>query len=222
MRGERYTGEMLHFYSGTDREKTRAQMREAVKSAVKKGERIVRITDANTLADLQSALSGPGMFAEARVLVFDGVLANDEMRLEVLSSLKTMRDSQEIFFMLEEKPDTATRKQIEKYAEDSKRFDSAAAKKEGNIFAIANALRRADKKALWVSYQEQLAGRAAPEAIHGVLFWAAKDMFMKSPAGEGQTRAKKIISELTELPHEARRRGEDLEYALERFVLSGA
>ena len=143
------------------------------------------------------------------------------MRTVLLDSLAHMRDSEEVFFILEEKPDAATRKQIEKYAETSERYDKPSEKKGGDIFAIANALRRADKKALWVNYQRQLADNAAPEAIHGVLFWAAKDMFMKSGSTEQKNRAKNLITQLAELPHEARRRGEELEYALERFVLSG-
>jgi hypothetical protein len=68
----------------------------------------------------------------------------------------------------------------------------------------------------------------APEAIHGVLFWGAKDMFLKSlPAGRQDAsaeheRAGTLVAELSELPHEARRRGFDLEYALERYILSVA
>ena len=213
---------MLYFFSGTDRNKARAALEAAVKESLKKGMRVVRITDSNAPADLAAAFGGGGMFGEARIVILSGVLGNDEMRTGLLNALAYMRDSEELFFMLEEKLDAATRKQIEKYAEKSERHDSASVKKGGDIFAIANALRRRDKKALWVHYQRQLAEDAAPEAIHGVLFWAAKDMFMKSAAGEPQNRAKKLIVELAKLPHEARRRGEELEYALERFVLAGA
>ncbi len=211
---------MLYLYTGTDRKKARTEMNASVKSAGKRGTRVVRISDANQPADLRTVLSSGSMFAEERIVVLDGVLANDEMRAELLTSLAAMRDSSEAFFVLEEKPDAATRKQVEKYAEDSKRYDAPAKKRGGDIFAMAHALKRADKKALWVNYQRQLAENAAPEAIHGVLFWAVKDMFMKSGAAADQKRAKKLIAELAELPHEARRRGEELEYALERFVLS--
>ncbi len=210
---------MLHLYTGTDRKKAHAAMDAAIKKVSKKSSHVVRITDANVLADLTAALGGPGMFDESRIVVLNGVLGSEEMRTELLNSLALMRDSKEDFFILEEKPDAATRKQIEKYAEKSERYDSPSAKKGGDIFAIAGALRRADKKALWVNYQRQLADNAAPEAIHGVLFWAAKDMFMKSGAGEQQNRARKLVAELAELPHEARRRGQELEYALELFVL---
>ena len=209
---------MLFLYTGTDREKAHAAMSAAAKKVSKN---IVRITDANMPADLAAAFGGRGMFGESRVVVLNGVLANKEMRTVLLDSLARMRDSEEVFFLLEEKPDAATRKQIEKDAESSERYDRPSGKKGGDIFAIAGALRRADKKALWVNYQRQLAENAAPEAIHGVLFWAAKDIFMKAGTPEQKNRAKKLIAQLAELPHEARRHGEELEYALERFVLSG-
>ncbi len=211
---------MLYFFSGTDRKKAYEAMEAALKKTAKKGSRIVRITDANMPADLTAALGGGGMFDQSRIVVLNGVLANEEMYAELLKSLSRIRDSEETFFILEEKPDAATRKQIEKYAESSDRYDSPSAKKGGDIFAIANALRRADKKALWVNYQRQLAENAAPEAIHGVLFWAAKDMFLKARTDVEKGRAKRLLEDLAELPHESRRRGVELEYALERFVLS--
>lgn len=210
---------MLYLFTGTDRKKARSALETAVKKAAKKDSHIIRVTDANAPADLTAALSGAGMFGESRVVVLNGVLANEEMRTVLLDSLALMRDSEEDFFILEEKPDAATRKQIEKYAEKSERYDAPAAKKGGDIFAIANALRRADKKALWVNYQRQLADNAAPEAIHGVLFWAAKDMFLKSRTDSERVRAKQLLEDLAELPHESRRRGVELEYALELFVL---
>ena len=210
---------MLYFYTGTDRKKARIALDAAVKKAAKKDSRVVRITDTNVPADLAAALGGGGMFNEPRIVVLNGVLANEEMRSELLDSLKRIRDSEEVFFLLEEKPDAATRKQIEKYAEASERYDSLAAKKGGDIFAIANALRRADKKALWVNYQQQLAEDAAPEAIHGVLFWAAKDMALKARTDTEKMRARRLLIELAELPHESRRRGVEFEYALELFVL---
>lgn len=210
---------MLYLFTGTDRDKVRTALDAAVKKSAKKNSRVVRITDANAPEDLRAAFGGGGMFGESRVVVLNGVLGNDGMRAELLDALAHMRDSDEPFFIFEEKPDAATRKQIEKYAERSERYDSPAAKKGGDIFAIANALRRADKKTLWVNYQRQLAESAAPEAIHGVLFWAAKDMFLKSRTDVEKGRATQLLETLAELPHESRRRGVELEYALELFVL---
>ena len=208
---------MLYFYSGTDREKARTGMGAALKSVAKSTE-IIRISDANTAADLRSAIAGGGMFGGKRAVVLDGVSANEEMRDVLFAALPQMSKSKELFFILEGKLDALTRKGIEKYAEKAERFDVKKEKEGSEIFALANALRRGDKKALWVGYQRALLRDEAPEAIHGVLFWGAKDMFMKSN-GADHTRAKKFLAELAELPHEARRRGFALEYALERYIL---
>lgn len=212
---------MLHLFTGTDRQKARAALDSAVQKIIGKG-RVARVTDANTLADLQVVLQGAGMFGEARVVVLDGVLLNEEMRAHIVSSLSALKESSETFFVLEEKPDAETRKKIEKYAEKSERFDAAAKKRDRGIFEMANALAKRDKRTLWLKYQEELAKGTAPEAIHGVLFWGAKQALLAARGAKGQERGQKLVAELAELPHESRRRGEELEYALERFVLSGA
>ncbi|PIR84161.1 hypothetical protein COU18_00185 [Candidatus Kaiserbacteria bacterium CG10_big_fil_rev_8_21_14_0_10_51_14] len=222
---------MLYLFTGTDREKTRAALNAAVQKMSSaqggpasggKNAQALRISDASTLADMETSLRGGGMFGESRVIVLDGVLVNEEMRTLVISSLPMMKDSEETFFILEEKPDADTRKRIEKYAEKSERYDGATKKRDSSIFDLANALARRDKKALWVTLQRELSKGAAPEALHGVLFWGAKDLLLRSKADSPEhRRGITLITELVALPHEARRRGEELEYALERFVLSG-
>lgn len=211
---------MLYFYCGTDRDRTRTELKKDVKSSVS-GARIVKITDANSVPDLRAALQGAGMFNEKRTVVLDGTFLNEEMRGIVLASLSTMRKSHEPFFILEEKLDADTRRAIEKHAQKSVRFDAPKKEKDKSIFALANALRRADKKALWVNYQRELAKGEQPEAIHGVLFWGAKDMLLRAKEdSEEKRRASALVAQLAELPHEARRNNFALEYALERFVLS--
>ena len=214
---------MLYFFTGTDRQTARKKLNAAVAKAAGKRE-VLRITDVNTVADAESALQGPGMFGGKRVVVFDNALVNLEMCDVLLRALPRMRDLDEVFFMLEEKPDAATRKQLEKYAETSERFDAEKKAERGNtVFALANALRRGDKKALWVGYQRELAAGNAVEAIHGVLFWGAKQMFLSGRADNPErSRGAQLIAQLAELPHTSRRRGVELEYALERFLLSEA
>ncbi len=209
---------MLYFYTGTDSEVARGKLNIAVEKAAKGGT-VVRITDAHQLDDLKAALSGGGMFdMGARAVVLDGVLLNDEMNMHVSARLKELRDATDAYFMLESAPDAATRKHIEKYAEKSERFDAAkSGKKDNSIFALANALQSGKKKDLWVGYQREIAGGKAPEAIHGALFWGAKQMLLRNDS----PRARALVAELAELPHEARRQGFELEYALEHFVLSG-
>src|SRR5580658_5261422 len=98
---------MLHFFSGTDREKARAEMNKEIARAAKKKARLVRVTDANNVADLSAALRGGGMFKEERVVVLEGLVDNDEMCDIALDALPLMKASAEHFFMYEEKPDAA-------------------------------------------------------------------------------------------------------------------
>ena len=207
---------MLYFFSGTDREKVR-QNANALLTHKAKGADIVSITDANTVTDLRAALQGGGMFGNKRAIVFQDAFANEEMRALLIDELSRLKDSEEVFFVLEEKVDAATRKQIEKYAEKSERFDAKkGTEKRGNVFEMAFALSRADKKALWVGYMRALARGEAPEAIHGVLFWGAKDMVLK----KNDARGARLVASLAELPHASRRKAFDLEYALETFILN--
>ncbi|MEK7155942.1 MAG: hypothetical protein AAB734_03625, partial [Patescibacteria group bacterium] len=208
---------MFHLYLGTDREKARSKMGADISKV--KGAEVVRITDANTIDDLRASLQGGGMFAQKRVLVFENVCANVELCDVFLDALESLSKSDEKVCIFEEKPLADLRRKLEKYAETVEKFDAPKKERDSSIFAIANALRRADKKELWVSYMREIAKDAAPEAIHGVLFWAAKDMFLKGDSA-ARIRAGALVAALAELPHAARRRGEDLEYALERFCLS--
>jgi DNA polymerase III delta subunit len=207
---------MLFLYTGTDTETAREKLNAAVEKASKKSA-VVRITDAHTLADLAAALQGGGMFGGERTIVLDNVLLNTEMEAYVMERLDLLKKSTESIYMYEAAPLAAVRKQLEKYAEKSERFDAEkGSKKDNSIFALANALQSGKKKELWVGYQREIASGKAPEAIHGALFWGAKQLLLRSQT----PRARALVAQLAELPHEARRRGFELEYALEHFVLS--
>lgn len=212
---------MLYFFSGTARDKVRAEMQKKVALVSRDGE-AVRVTDAHGVSDFNAALQGGGMFSTGvRTVVFENLLQHEEVSGLLLSSLEALKESVDAFFVFEEKVDAVTRKKIEKYAETTERFDAAKGERDNTAFDMANALQRGDKKGLWVSYMRELSKGSAPEMLHGILFWAAKQQLLKSN-GAAKQKAVNTLTELVELPHEARRKGFDLEYALERFVLTVA
>lgn len=208
---------MLYFFSGSDTDKSGEALRAALDTYAK-NLRVVRITDAHARADLEAALQGGGLFAEKRAVVLSHIYENDDLRDLLSEQIPRMAKSDEMFFVLEGSLDAPTRKSIEKYAAEFARFDAKKAAKAETIFSLANALQSGKKKELWIGYQRELQAGKAPEAIHGVLFWAAKQYVMRSDSD----RARTLVAELAELPHEARRQGVELEYALEQFVLSSA
>ncbi|HCM43912.1 TPA: hypothetical protein DIS55_03100 [Candidatus Kaiserbacteria bacterium] len=211
---------MLYFFSGTDRNRARAVMHAEIERLAKGGT-VVRITDAHTADDLRAALQGPGMFWEKQALVFEEVLANEDMRALALDAIPYMATLKEAVFWFEEKPDADTRRKIEKRAEKSVRHDAPKKEKDNSVFSLAEALQSGDKKRMWIEYQSALAKGNAPEAIHGILFWGAKKILLTAHTGSAEwKRGTALIAELAEIPHEARRRSVELEYALERYILN--
>lgn len=209
---------MLTVFLGTDTKKALTAIN--VATSKQKGS-IVRISDASSLDDLRAALAGGGMFAEKRVVILDRVSDNDELWEVALGSLSSLAEQADQYFIYEEKADAATKKQFSKYAENVEVFDSMkAAKPRPTVFALVNYMQAGDKKKLWVGYQQELISGNAAEAIHGTLFWGAKQALLTARSEKDVARAKKYIAQLAELPHESRRHGEELEYALERFILS--
>lgn len=211
---------MLCLFFGSDRNAARAALAAVLE---KRRTEVLRITDAHTVSDLESALRGPGMFGAARIVVCDGLLggANEEMRTLLAGALPRLADADEEYFLLEGALDAATKALLKKHVAQSQQFDAPKAPEEKTIFALASALQRGDKKALWIGLMREYAKGSAPEAVHGLLFWGAKQLVLKARSGEDDARGRRLVVQLAELPHLARRRGEDMSYALERFALSG-
>lgn len=211
---------MLILFHGSDREAARTALGALVKAEKASA---LFITDAHPLEDVRAALQGPGMFAAGKqVVVFDNVFGGGsaEQRDIIAEALPRLAKTGEVFALLEGVLDAATRKLLEKHTSHTEVFDAPKRQEEKTIFVLANALQRGDKKALWVGLMREYAKGSAPEAVLGLLFWGAKQMVLKPRSDAEAERGKRLVAALAELPHRARRRGEDLSYALERFALS--
>lgn len=211
---------MLTLLHGTDGDAARRALATLIKAEKATA---LYITDAHSLEDMQAALRGPGMFAAGkRVVIFDGIFTSgsQDHRSQLTDAVRYLSDAKEPFVILEGKLDAATRKLLEKHASHAEEFVAPKKQEEKTIFVLANALQRGDKKALWVGLMREYAKGSAPEAVLGLLFWGAKQMVLKSRSDAEAERGKRLVAALAELPHKARRRGEDLSYALERFALS--
>jgi len=161
------------------------------------------------------------MFGQKRAVVLDRVSDNDESWQLVVDALLSMAEQTDQYVLYAEKVDTATKKLLQQYAEKVEMFDApTSAKPRPTVFGMVSYLNAGDKKKLCVAYQQELVSGNAPEAIHWVLFWGVKQALLAQGGVQGVQRSRRLLAELTELPHESRRRGEELEYALERFILT--
>lgn len=188
-------------------------------------------------------LASRGLFGGVSVVVLDALFQNEEAEAFVLARLKEMKDSPNMFVILEGKLTKAISEKIAKKAEGVKEFSgpTTAKKVEFNRFAITDALGRRSRKDTWVLLEKALLGGGVPEEIHGILFWQVKSMILavsSKTAGEAglnpfvfkkslafaknftEEELEKLSSRLVSIYHDARRDGDELPVALEKFVLS--
>ncbi|PJE74552.1 MAG: hypothetical protein COV01_00765 [Candidatus Taylorbacteria bacterium CG10_big_fil_rev_8_21_14_0_10_41_48] len=191
---------------------------------------------------LDELTTGQGLFENKYIVFADRILDNRELNDVVFSKLESMKESPNIFIMLEVKLLKEAQKKLEKHAEKIEVHDATEKpKKESNeIFATADALGRRDKKSLWMLYRKAIDADAVPEEIHGILWWQMKSIALAqtglSPAETGlnpfvHSKAKgfaqnftreetdKILSSLVRMYHDAHRGKHDFEIALEKFAL---
>ncbi len=88
-------------------------------------------------------------------------------------------------------------------------------KKEFDAFALINALKKGDRKELWLTYRS-LVGRESPEALMGILLWGIRKASLEGPKKE---MYKKMYSTIMGAYSRARLHNIPLEYLLEKTLL---
>lgn len=174
---------------------------------------------------LQEYMGSQGLFSSKYIVFLDRLCENKEIKDDFLDKLKEIKESENIFIILEGKIDKATSTKIEKRAEKTVKFDLSekTEKKDNNVFALANAFGRRNMKEVWMLYRKAIDEGVAPEALHGMIFWKVKSMVLAGGTSEwDMEELKKIMDELITIYHEARRGRYELETAVEAFILQCA
>ncbi len=83
-----------------------------------------------------------------------------------------------------------------------------------------NALAARDGKILWKEIVKAYREGDAPEAVHGLLHWKARDIMQKGSRAWKPEEARELSVSLIELLSDSRGRDITLGLALERFALS--
>lgn len=233
----------MYVYYGSDIQKSRKKLQATVASLLKRAPHAIveTVTAETEYVDFPALLEAQGLFYAKRIVVFDSVFANAALKDAVLEILSDLAESEHIFFILERELAQPVVKKLAKYAKRIEEFGRKEPKtKDQSSFRIADALQMKDRKALWVEIEQALLRGTSAEEIHGLLFWGAKALVLAKDSdpktsglhpfvhSKASQRAKKfsdaelqtLISALAVLPHHSRRKGIELEYALEEFALS--
>ncbi|MDB4992506.1 MAG: hypothetical protein JWL75_751 [Parcubacteria group bacterium] len=214
---------MIYLFYGSDANKVRAKAFQWVTATRSKAPDAFysRLSaDAISGASLREAVSAQGLFFSKTLVVLDDPFSLTDSAEAVLDFLPELASSQNIIAILAPKLIPARVKKIEANAEKVFKVDAPAKPARGFNSALVNALGSRNGQTLWKELLKAYRLGDAPEMVHGLLHWKARDLMQKgSPAWKPQ-EARNLSRDLILLLSDSRGRDIPLDMALERFALS--
>lgn len=215
---------MIYLFHGSDTGKVRAKAFAWVAAARAKqpDAAYIRLEPAAiTNEALAEAAGSQGLFYAKTLVLLDNPFETKETADIVLENLDMLAESANPIAILASKLLAVRAKKIEGKAEKVFKID-AAEKKDGRGFnsALVDALGAKDSRLLWKEVAKALYQGDAPEAVHGLLHWKARDMMQKGNRAWGKDGARKLSVELIELLSDSRGGGLELKEGLERWALN--
>jgi len=229
---------MIYFFHGTDIEKTRTKAFEWVAKARAKEPNLVYVRLAReelTNAALTDAALSGGLFVQRLLILIDDPFpsaraasgeeggeeeANSGSLLE--EHLDRLAASDNAIIILAPKLAAAKAKKLAAKAKMTYVYDKPAAfeDKRGFNSNLVNALAARSREKLWLEINRALSAGDAPEMLHGLLHWKARDLMEKGSRAWTPKESRQLSLALIELLQSSRRGGLDLSLSLERFALS--
>lgn len=229
---------MIYLFYGTDVERVRSKAFAWVAAARTKEPNLayVRLTrEELTSAALEDAASSGGLFVKRLLILLDDpfpsarAISDEENDEEEVSTnnvleeyLDQLADSDNAIVIVAPKLASAKAKKLLEKVKVEYKFDMPTAREATRGFnsnlVNALALRSSDK--LWLEIHRALRAGDAPEMLHGLLHWKARDLMEKGSRTWKPLEARQLSLDLIELLQSARRGGLELDLALEKFALS--
>lgn len=227
---------MLYLFHGTDVEKVRAKAFEWVEKARAKEPNLayVRLAreEITPVALEEAALSG-GLFVSRLLILIDDpfpitrAVSEDDVQGESSGSvleeyLDILTASDNAIIILAPKLAAPRAKKLEAKAKLVYMYDKTAVfeDKRGFNSSLVNALATRSRDKLWLEINRALYAGDAPEMLHGLLHWKARDLMEKGSRTWTLEESRQLSLKLIELLQNSRRGGLDLARSLEHFALS--
>jgi len=235
---------MIYFLHGTDIKNSRKKMHEILGqlSGKRPNSEVFKITTENWQNEqFDELLQAQGLFEKKYIVVLDFLFSQKDTKEFILEKLSEMQSAEHWFLILDGKLDAGVVKKLEKFSYKTQEFAKTESKKESPvIFTITDKLLARNKKQLWVCFVDLLGQGIVTEEIHGVLFWAVKNMILATrtksqkdsglaPYSYGKalsgaknytlSELKKMSGDLVEMTHKVRTGVGEMEVMLEKWVL---
>ncbi len=230
---------MLYLFHGTDVDKVRAKAFEWVAKARAKEPNLAYRRLAReelTEATLEDVVSSGGLFVSRLLVLIDDPFPATRVKSEDEDSegeesatthvleeyLDRLVHSDNAIIILAPKLLAAKSKKIASKAKAEYKFDKATSREviRGFNTNLVNALAMRSREKLWLEIQSALLVGDAPEMLHGLLHWKARDLMEKGNRVWKPQESRALSLGLIALLQESRRGGLGLALALERFALS--
>jgi len=237
---------MLYLFHGTDVEKVRTKAFEWVAKARAKEPNLAYVRLAReelTPAALEDAALSGGLFV-SRLLVliddpFPATRASSEESYSAEASqdkgeerestggileehLDSLAASDNAIIILAPKLTAVKAKKLATKAKMTYSYDKPATfeAKRGFNSGLVDALAARKRDRLWLEVNRALIAGDAPEMLHGLLHWKARDLMDKGSRVWTPQESRQLSLALIELLQSSRRGGLDLSLSLEKFALS--
>ncbi|HEX7651766.1 MAG TPA: hypothetical protein VF439_03565 [Candidatus Paceibacterota bacterium] len=215
---------MIYLFTGTDAGKARAKAFAWVAAARAKAPEAAYqrlLPEQVTESALADAGASQGLFFAKTLTLIDDPFSLKETGDAVLEALPALAASANPVAILAPKLLAPVLKKIEGRAEKVFKVDSAGKKAaRGFNGALVNALAAKNGPALWAEIVKAERLGDAPEMLHGLLHWKARDLMEKGARAWTPEAARQLSRQLIELLSDARGGGLDLGQAMERWALS--
>lgn len=227
---------MIYLFYGTDTDKVRSKAFEWVAKAREKEPNLAyaRLTrEEITPSSLEEAALSGGLFVKRLLVLLDDPFptrkaATDEEGSEEDASGSVLEEkidlliaSENAIVILAPKLSAAKAKKMVAKAAKVYVFDVPATREAARGFnsKLVDALGVKNAPGLWLEIVRALRAGDAPEMLHGLLHWKARDLMEKGGRSYSPERARELSLRLIALLQETRRNGRDLERELECFAL---
>lgn len=226
---------MIYLFYGSDSERTRRKAFDWVAAARNKEPNLTYVRLAReelSTATLEEVATSGTLFAKRLLALLDDPFAKtratdseeDESETDspLDSYLARLAEAENVIVILAPGLASAKAKKIAALASKAYEFALRQAPSAARGFnsALVNALAARSSEKLWVEITRSLEAGDAPEQIHGLLHWKARDLMEKGSRNWKREEARALSLDLIALLSESRRTGEGVARSLERFALS--
>ena len=217
---------MIYLFHGSDVDKTRAKAFEWVAKARTKEPNLIYARLAReelTISTLEDAALSGGLFVKRLLVLIDDPFQEENPTDILEEQIDTLAASDNAILILAPKLASAKAKKLVAKAKVEYKYDlpaNARKLERGFNSNLVNALALKNREKLWVEINRAIRAGDAPEMLHGLLHWKARDLMEKGSRIWTPKESRQLSLNLISLLQSSRRGGLDLSLSLEKFALS--